>query len=309
MAYRMINGRYQYVKPTAHDEVVDSGNFELKLDNWKDLDGIERDNMLAFVDKSIATEVWSCMRYAELMVSKTDYVNDSTLISWFEKSAKGSSSYYSNNLSLMWGLIGDAKLTKQARVFLTSKGGKLDRPMCKFLILLDDYTEAEEVSALRAFAKYKDNPKKLFSKNYKPSLAALNTLPTVMRLKCLECLCSDEYISYNIFENICTEDDFRALVFGSSLRHSNRVNTMSERYRELGSTGTDGTINIDYNCTKCGDIRISVKSKVVKTRKKLSISRALCHLVDYDYCPVCGASLPVSPNIHGDMSVAKDSSI
>ncbi|MHA2280305.1 MAG: hypothetical protein ACXAC5_05600, partial [Promethearchaeota archaeon] len=106
----------------------------------------------------------------------------------------------------------------------------------KLILLCDNLTLEEEVRGLRALSSSKYIPSKVHELKYKPKLAALKKLPPVMRLKTIETLMNSRKLKYNIFENV-PEDEFKALLFTSSLKHTDRVQTACNQYDEIKYMG------------------------------------------------------------------------
>lgn len=189
----------------------------------------------------------------------------------------------------------DAELTK--KYIKQDKDGLMSRR----LVTMKGYTVEDEVVALRALTRSKYSPMYLYENKYAPSLDALRELAPIMRLKALEALTSNIHVSYNVFKNITDADEFKKLLFGSVIRHRDRVEAVWEKYNEIKHTGIQGTVIAKFTCKNCQDYQITLTSSVVRTRTKLeqtNIGRNLMH----KSCLICGTwNAAEGPVISGDI--------
>jgi hypothetical protein len=166
--------------------------------------------------------------------------------------------------------------------------------LTKLILICDNLTIDEEVKGLRALSTSKYMPNKIHELKYKPKLEALKKLPPVMRLKTIETLANSGRLKYNIFEHV-PEDEFKALLFTSSLKHTDRVQVACNKYDELKYMGIESTVRVSGCCSLCGDYSISITSKVVRTStgmKETSLGR---YLINRSNCPFCYTTLKQKP--------------
>lgn len=183
----------------------------------------------------------------------------------------------------------NATITKQAILKSNSKF------ITKLILTTDGISIDEEVLALRAISTSKYVPEEIYKIKYKPNLKALRKLPPVMRLKTLESLVNSRKVRYDIFGHI-SEDNFKALLFTSSLKHTDRVSAMANKYNELKYMGQKATLEIKGNCDICGDYSIKVTSGVIRTATGLRSAAGIKLLANH-YCPFCYNRMTNSPNI------------
>jgi hypothetical protein len=164
----------------------------------------------------------------------------------------------------------------------------------KLVLLCDNITEEEEVKGLRALSSSKYIPDKIHEIKYKPRLEPLKKLPPVMRLKTIEALMSSRRLKYNIFENI-PDDEFKALLFTSSLKHTDRVQAVCNKYDEIKYMGIESTVRISGNCSLCGEYSITVTSKVIRTITGMRSSNLGRYVTNRPYCPFCYTALKQEP--------------
>ena len=166
--------------------------------------------------------------------------------------------------------------------------------MGKLVLMCDNLTIDEEVKGLRALSTSKYMPNKIHELKYKPKLEALKKLPPVMRLKTIETLVNSRRLKYNIFENV-PEDEFKALLFTSSLKHTDRVQTVCNKYEELKYMGVESTVKISGCCDLCGEYSVSITSKVIRTSTGMRETNLGRFLINRSYCPFCYTNLKQEP--------------
>lgn len=166
----------------------------------------------------------------------------------------------------------------------------------KFLLCFDNLTIDEEEKGLRSVAKSVYLPKTILESKYKPTLIALKKLPSIMRLKCLRSLTNfNKIASYNMFENISDPEEFKSLLFSSSLKHRDLAEVVWKRYQEISNVGIPSSIKISGHCDLCGDFEFVINSNVIRTPeglKKTIISGALL-----SQCFACYSVLQNPPTI------------
>lgn len=167
--------------------------------------------------------------------------------------------------------------------------------MHKILLASDDLTVEEEEKALRAVSTSKFTPTIIYKKQYKPSCEALKKLPPVMRLKTLESLTNSRKVKYNIFQNI-NEDDFKALLFTASMKHTDRAQSVSHKYHELKYMGQEASLEIKGHCEFCGEYSVRVTSGVVRTATGLK-SASIAKVLTRQNCLFCYHRLSHAPSI------------
>jgi len=166
---------------------------------------------------------------------------------------------------------------------------------CKYLLCFDGISLDEEERGLRSIAKSTRPPNCIFSSEYKPTLDGLRRLPSIMRLKCLQSLTNIGLASYNIFGNIKDAEEFKSLMFSSSLKHQKLAETIWKRYQDISGVGIPSSIKIVGRCDKCGDFEFVINNKVVRTSEGLKKTRAQALL--YQNCFACSTALSSPPII------------
>jgi hypothetical protein len=162
----------------------------------------------------------------------------------------------------------------------------------KLILTYSDMTVEEEENGLRALATSKHVPEFIRTAKYQPTLDALKKLPSIMRLNCLETLTRSNYNSYNVFGKINDKEEFKALLFSSTIKYRDRAEAIWNKYQDLVGVGNPGSVKVTGTCKLCGDFEIIVNSLVVKTEEGLK-SAKLGYQVYSDYCPFCG-----NPMVH-----------
>lgn len=168
----------------------------------------------------------------------------------------------------------------------------------KLILLCDNLTTKEEVKGLRALSTSRYIPNKMHELKYKPKLEALKKLPPIMRLKTIETLVNSRRLRYNVFDNI-SEDEFKALLFTSSLKHTDRVQVVCNKYEELKYMGIESTIRISGFCDLCGDYSITIKSSVIRTPTGIKDTNLGRIIVNKTYCPLCYSHMKQEPTFEG----------
>ena len=170
----------------------------------------------------------------------------------------------------------------------------IDKDSCaelhKLILTYPDVTLDEEEQGLRALAKSKYPPGFLHKAKYQPRIEALKKLPSIMRLCCLETLTNQQYDSYNIFGRVTDEEEFKLLLFSSTLKHRDRAEAIWNKYKDLVGIGTRGSLKISGTCTRCGDFEIVLNSLVVKTQEGLKKAR-IGYYANGGCCPFCSGTL------------------
>jgi hypothetical protein len=160
----------------------------------------------------------------------------------------------------------------------------------KQIFLFKDLTVDEEELGLRALSKSKFCPSFVFEANYKPTLEALKRLPSIMRLHCLESLCSARIASYNVFENIKDGEEFKTLLFSSALKHRDQAESIWNKYINISAVGFPSTVSAAGCCPKCGEFEFTFNNKVFRTAEALSVSR-IGWVFGTENCPICYTGL------------------
>jgi hypothetical protein len=157
----------------------------------------------------------------------------------------------------------------------------------KLLLALKDTTTDEEVRGLRALSKNKNIPSVIYKAKYSPTKEALDQLPSIMKLKTLESLCSNRHLSYNIFANFPDPDEFKTMMFSSVMRHRERAESVWQKYQEIAYLGQPAEIKITTQCDNCGEAEVIMKSTRVRTKAGLK-NATIWHTYRYGGCPLCG---------------------
>jgi hypothetical protein len=166
----------------------------------------------------------------------------------------------------------------------------------KMILTYADATIDEEEVGLRALAKSKSAPSYIHDSKYQPRLDALKKLPSIMRLCCLETLTNQRYDSYNVFGNITDEEEFKLLLFSSTLKHRDRAEVIWNKYKDLVGVGSPGSLKISGTCKRCGDFELIFNSLVIKTKEALKSSR-IGYTSCGGYCPFCSGELEQAASI------------
>lgn len=164
----------------------------------------------------------------------------------------------------------------------------------KLLLMCPDISIEQEVQGLRALSTSKYVPNAIFKSKYQPTLEALEQLPPVMRLKTLEGLTISNRIRYNVFKKV-DEDKFKALLFTTSMKHTDRVKEVSNKYDELKHIGEEAVMKISGHCKYCGDYSFKITSGVVRTIT--GIQKSGIRSLAKKCCPFCYFILPNMPDI------------
>lgn len=163
----------------------------------------------------------------------------------------------------------------------------VNKYIVKCLLFLDNkLTIEEEEQCLRIIANSKTIDSRIYELKYKPSQAAINKLPPIMTLNVLEILASKPNLSYNIFENLGDEANFKSILFGSVLRYRDRVDSLFSKYKEISNLGVKATIKIKNTCSNCGEYEIQLTSKIVRTEQGLN--RTKLRWITENRCLLCG---------------------
>ena len=168
----------------------------------------------------------------------------------------------------------------------------------KALLSVNGLSVDEEESGLRAVATATHVPYALFDCKYSPSLDALKRLPPIMRLNTLEALSNRNHLSYNVFEKITDEEEFKTLLFSAATKYLDRVNNVWEKYQESMNKGVPGLVTVKYYCKDCGDIEIVVKSKHLHSKN--AIMQSNIRAIISEWCPVCGET-NMAPSVTGEI--------
>lgn len=162
----------------------------------------------------------------------------------------------------------------------------------KMLLMFGKCIEEEEIKGLRALSKSKYVPKRIHIRKYKPKLESLKKLPPIMRLNTLEALSNVNKLKYNIFGNF-SEDEFKSLLFASSLKYTERIQTLQNKYSELKYVGLKSTIEVSGDCDFCGPYKMSLTSNVVRTVTGLKGTNL--KMIAKPNCPFCFSKLQSNP--------------
>jgi hypothetical protein len=160
----------------------------------------------------------------------------------------------------------------------------------KMILTYDGLTIEEEEQGLRALATSKSTPQFIYDAKYAPRIEALKQLPSIMRLNCLETLTGQQYDSYNVFGNITDEEEFKLLLFSSTLKYRDRAEAIWNKYKDLVGVGKPGSLKVSGSCDSCGDFEVVINSLVVKTQEGLRKSR-MGYSTLGGCCPFCGKTL------------------
>lgn len=200
--------------------------------------------------------------------------------------------YKYENEMCAYGIVGNiVKKVKDKDLLDSAKSSIRKRVNSKLLqrslLFFSELNDDEEEAGLRALSGVKYTPIEVYNRRYTPSLKVVEKLPPVLRLNVLETLSNDRHLSYNIFKNLGDKESFRKLLFGSVLRHRDRVNDLVQRYDEIVGLGIMSTITIKSECRRCGPYEIAITSGRIKTERgfrKIEIFRS----INGFWCPLCG---------------------
>jgi len=256
------------------------------VNKWDDITEVKKEEIINILLSTIFINAYD---YPSILSSVIAHLTDEKLITkLFDFYINNINTYVLSNdihylvICQVHEKIKDKQHIKNALV--ASKNKKLN----KVFLLLDDRTEKEEELGLRALSGIKYAPSALYIKRYKPTLNVVENLPPVMRLNIFETLLNNANIAYNIFENFADEDKFKALLFGSVLRHRDRVEVICDKYREMKDLGSEATVIIKCDCKNCGEYDVSIKSTRVRTQTGLNKTK-LGRWVSRKACLLCGS--------------------
>lgn len=174
------------------------------------------------------------------------------------------------------------------KILLSCKNERLHR----MVLSLPDLTLREEVAGLRGLSFYSYCPVSLYTNNYSPTLSALKKIPTVKRLKVMETLLANKHIGYNIFKHI-SEDEIELLLFGSSLRHKERVAEVCSAYKYFSRLGDNSKVRIDYDCSVCGEYNIIMSSNKIHSIEDFNhVRNARCLI--WNSCIFCKSKVNIN---------------
>jgi len=165
----------------------------------------------------------------------------------------------------------------------------------KYLFKYSKLSVENEVAGLRSLSKLSACPTFVYEQRVSPSQDALKKLPSVMRLKCLEVLMSDMHISYNIFKNF-NDDEFKIMLFGSVLRHRDRVEATWQKYNEIKHMGKVAIVKVKAKCKTCGPWEFQLTSQRARTAAGIKNTQIGYQLLS-DWCCLCHKSLGSPPQI------------
>jgi hypothetical protein len=268
-----------------------------KWNLWNEFDNVRKFNTLPVNEQNRIIGLLSDKNnmqdyYADTLIDllKDKVSNETFLKMTFTFLLNGRPSYVRAgsipNIVLAAGRI-DQEKTKKVLMKSSSKN------IPKLLLIFKNLSVEEEEFGLRALANSKYIPNEIHESKYEPTLKGLSRLPPVMRLKALETLTNNRNLKYNIFKNI-SEDEFRALVFTSSLKHTERVQEICNKFSELKNMGIESTVEVAGNCIYCGDYKVQINSKIIRTltgARNTNLGKNLTHAT----CPFCYTTLKQEP--------------
>lgn len=260
-------------------------NYYKDIENWKDTSKNKKEEI---IDALMKDRIINSYNYPSTLSDVIGKLTDEqTILKLFDHFiSKGSSYALGNDASYIIVHQVHEKVKDKQRIkdiIRDTKHKKLHRSF----LLLENRTEKEEELGLRALAGVKYAPDVLYTKRYKPNINAIKNLPPIMRLNALETLLGNSNIAYNIFENCKDEDEFKALLFGSVLRHRDRVEVVCDKYREMKDLGSKATVLLKCSCENCGEYEISIKSTRVRTQTGLDATK-IGSFMSNKSCSLCG---------------------
>lgn len=158
-----------------------------------------------------------------------------------------------------------------------------------FALLPGELSTSDESLLLRGISYCKYAPDYIHSNQYRPTVEALDKLPPVTRLKTFEALTRDKTIGYDIFSNI-SEDELEPLLFGSVLRHRDRVEKVWKDVKYFKSLSNESTVAFQYDCDVCGKYEVKVRSHKIHTVDDL-VHTGNARMFGWQSCMFCRRKL------------------
>lgn len=225
-----------------------------KLRDWKRLDNQSQEALLRELEIVDGGSWLYCRAIVELM-DDGDIKRRERLLRAFVRHGTSRDFGRDEYIDKMLSLCSELGVDKLKNILLSCENKRLHRMVLGF----PNLTVKEEEAGLRGLAFYSSCPESLYQANYTPSYEALLKMPTVTRLKVIEALLDNKHIGYNIFKNI-NADAIEPLLFGSSLRHKDRVASVCEAHKYFSKLDTKSTVVISYDCSVCGQYDVTLNS-------------------------------------------------
>jgi len=225
-----------------------------KLRDWKKLDIHSQEALLREVETADG-DSWAYTNAITGLMDGEIYQRRERLFKAFIKHGSSRDFGRDEYVDKMLSFCLDFGLDKLKSMLLSCENSRLHRMILSF----PKISIEEEVAGLRGLSFYSACPASLYHNNYTPRYEALLKVPTVTRLKVIEALLDNKHVGYNIFKNI-NADAIEPLLFGSSLRHKDRVSAVCEAHKYFSKLDTESTVTIDYDCAVCGQYSLTLNS-------------------------------------------------
>jgi hypothetical protein len=255
-------------------------------ERFKHLAKTDQDRLIKLAMSKEVADWWYGNRFIKNIINNTDKKTASDVLYSFILHAS-SPRQEVQNLITRYKEIDEAK-TQEA--ILKNKSNSIS----KMILIFSNISLEEEILGLRALSTSKYSPKAIYDAKYTPSYDALLKLPSIMRLKTIEALCDIRYAKYNMFKNV-SDEQFNNLLFPSVMRYRDRVERLTNQYKELIYMGVPSKVSVSGECEKCGKFEIAVSSSIMRTEsglKRTMVGRCITR----HRCPFCYGKLLFGPN-------------
>lgn len=262
-------------------------NLRNELREWNRLDSASQEKLLKKLE-IVDGGSWLYTPVMAEIMSKCSVVWRERLFKAYIKHGKSRDFGKDRCIEKMINLNLDDGVSKVKKMLLSCENERLHR----MILGLSNLSINEEVAGLRGLSFYSSCPSSLYTNKYSPTLPALKKLPTVKRLKVMEALLANKHIGYNIFKYI-DEDELEPLLFGSSLRHKERVAEVCVAYNYFSRLGESSKVKLDYDCTVCGKYDIVLSSNKIHSLSDFNhTNNARCLI--WRSCLFCKSKVEVS---------------
>lgn len=158
----------------------------------------------------------------------------------------------------------------------------------RMLAVLPNLNTDEQAMVLRGLSFCSNPPHYVIANKFAPTIEALKKLPTITRLKALECLVSNTSVGYDIFQNI-SDSDMEVCLFGSALKYRERVEKVWSSFKYFKNLNNTSVVRIEYDCNICGKYSVQITSNKIHELEDFKHTRNARSLV-WRTCMFCHSS-------------------